>query len=131
MLSFHWRVQGTPTMRKALESRRAQAWTAARRGLRQEGEAIMTASKLIVPWEQGTLARSGFTGPVTQKGSALTVTIGYGGMAADYAVVQHENLFFRHTPGRFAKYLETPATKAMQTFEQRLGQTVRVALEKG
>ncbi len=53
-----------------------------------------------VPRDEGILAGTGkVTGP-----SGGVVTLRFGGPAAPYAVVQHENLDFRHTVGE-ARYL--------------------------
>lgn len=89
-------------------------------GLYREAEAIMTISKSnYVPVATGALRESGFVhavetpagvsvvGGETVVGFNTHVTMGYGGPAAPYALIVHEDLTKRHTVGQ-AKYLETP-----------------------
>lgn len=61
----------------------------------------MAESNKIIPLEEGTLMRSGQT---SIDEGALTGTVSYG---TPYAVRQHEEMTWRHAPGRQAKYLET------------------------
>lgn len=73
----------------------------AARGLQLALEHILAESNKIIPLEEGTLERSGDTS--IDEGS-LTGTVYYN---TPYAVRQHEELTYRHAPGRQAKYLET------------------------
>lgn len=72
-------------------------------GLRRGLEHILAESKKIVPLEEGTLERSG---RVSVDG--LNGTVSYDTV---YAVRQHEELTWRHLPGRSAKYLEIPVNR--------------------
>jgi hypothetical protein len=79
-------------------------WTS--RGRRLAGEGLQRAlehtlgvSNARVPLEEGTLERSG---TVTRDG--LNGAISYD---TAYSVRQHEELTWRHLPGRRAKYLES------------------------
>ena len=100
-----------------LEARRRAAFAA----LNQAGERIMADSKELVPVDLGTLKASGH---VTADESAGVVTLGYGGPAADYAIVQHESLDFHHTTGQ-AKFLEEPFIAAESTIQADLVDAVR------
>jgi hypothetical protein len=64
-------------------------------------EHILAESNKLVPLDEGTLERSGRVqvDPDTLKG-----LISYD---QPYAVRQHEELSWKHAPGRQAKYLET------------------------
>lgn len=73
----------------------------AARGLQLALEHVLAESNKIVPLEEGTLQRSGTTS--IDEGN-LTGTVSYN---TPYAVRQHEELTWRHAPGRQAKYLET------------------------
>ncbi|MFJ4847538.1 minor capsid protein [Streptomyces sp. NPDC088733] len=73
---------------------------AASRGLRDALEHTLGKSKEIVPLDEGTLMNSG---RVVVDG--LDGTIVYDSV---YARRQHEELTWRHAPGRSAKYLEIP-----------------------
>ena len=72
------------------------------RGLRKGAEHILTESRKQVPLEEGTLERSG---AASVDAASLTAAISYDTV---YAVRQHEELTWRHTQGRKAKYLEDP-----------------------
>lgn len=79
-------------------------WSSRGRRLAEEGvqkslEHVLTESNKIIPLDEGTLERSG---RVDRDG--LQGTISYDSV---YARRQHEELTWRHLPGRQAKYLET------------------------
>lgn len=74
---------------------------AARAGALKIGaEYLLEESNRVVPIEEGTLGRSGAVDVDPVAGLA---TISYD---TPYARRQHEDLTFRHDPGRKAKYLE-------------------------
>jgi len=85
----------------------ARARAGAVRGLRLAAEHLLGASRQLVPLEEGTLERSGVA---SVDEATLTAAVSYD---TPYAVRQHEELTYRHAPGRQAKYLEAPmATEA-------------------
>lgn len=98
--------------------------------LTEEAERIRARSMEIVPVDQGVLRASAMQLglPIDRGSGGPRVTIGYGGAAASYALIQHENPNFRHTPGRSWKYLEMPFNEALDGMEQRLGESVRLQL---
>lgn len=76
------------------------------RALRSVGELWMTESKRRVPVMTGALRASGHvTGPMP-KGKSIEVILAYGGVAAPYAVIVHENPKAKHKVGQW-KYLES------------------------
>jgi len=75
---------------------------AAMRGTTMWGEFILTGARVDVPLDEGTLERSG---RVISDERRISATVSFD---TPYAVVQHEDLTFRHAPGRRAKYLERP-----------------------
>jgi len=80
----------------------------------QEAETILTLSKTdYVPVDTGALRASGFVEPPIIASSQVSVTLGFGGPAAPYAVIVHEDLTKRHTVGQ-AKYLEVPLKARLQ-----------------
>lgn len=81
---------------------KARAKAGAARGLRRAAEFVLGESRAIVPIEEGTLARSG---AVDVDPVGLRATVSYD---TPYAARQHEELTWRHDPGRQAKYLEQP-----------------------
>ncbi len=83
-------------------------WTTRGRRMASEGlerglEHVLGESQKIVPLEEGTLRRSG---KVVING--LDGAISYDTV---YARRQHEELTWRHLPGRSAKYLEIPMNR--------------------
>ncbi|MFF5972216.1 hypothetical protein ACFY7C_11925 [Streptomyces sp. NPDC012769] len=72
---------------------------AASRGLERALEYTLGVSNSRVPLEEGTLERSG---RVDVNGLDGVITYD-----TPYAVRQHEELTWRHLPGRQAKYLES------------------------
>lgn len=78
-------------------------------GLRRGLEHVLERSRAIVPLEEGTLERSG---RVVLDESTLEGAVTYDTV---YARRQHEELTWRHAPGRQAKYLETPMATERQT----------------
>lgn len=101
------KITGDQTIVQALREAGARWERALGVGLYQSGVAMMTASKALVPVDSGTLKASGYVTLPSFTGDVLDVELGYGGPAY-YAVLQHENLFFKHPNGGQAKYLEEP-----------------------
>jgi hypothetical protein len=72
---------------------------------------IMADSAREVPVETGTLRASGFVQKPVSDGGGWSVTMGYGGLAKAYALIQHEG-DFSHPRGGKRKYLYDPAMAA-------------------
>ena len=87
-------------------------------------EHVLGESTKVVPIEEGTLSRSGRT-DTTQDGTTVVAAISYG---TPYAVRQHEDMSYRHDPGRTAKYLEGPLLDEAGTVQRIIGHTVGKAL---
>jgi len=96
--------------------------------LYQEGEAIMTESKNIVPVDIANLKDSGHVSPPKTAGNRTTIELGYGGPAAPYAIFVHEDMTAQHTSGQSAKYLSIPFNKRKRGFGSKLAQRIRAAL---
>ncbi|WP_441251197.1 minor capsid protein [Kitasatospora sp. McL0602] len=80
----------------------ARTRQAAARGVELGLEHVLAEAKKIVPLDEGPLERSG---KVTVDQATLNGTITFD---TPYAVRQHEDLSYKHLPGRQAKYLEQP-----------------------
>lgn len=104
---------GSPTFMRAV----AQAVYA-------EANVIMRESKKEVPLDDGPLRRSGTVEPPVVQGLVWEITLGYGGTAQAYALLQHENLMFKHAPGRKAKYLEDPVRAHIPKLQSRIAARV-------
>lgn len=68
---------------------------------------VLTESKRLVPVDTGNLKATGSVEVPDVGGSRVTTEVGYGGSAAPYALVVHEDLEAFHDDGS-AKYLEIP-----------------------
>ena len=66
------------------------------------------------PKDVGTLRNTIHVDGPESQGKRITVAIVAGGPAAPYAIVQHENLSFKHTEGQ-AKYLESVILESRST----------------
>lgn len=78
----------------------------AARGLLLAAEHVLQLSNEVVPLDESELQRSG-TASVDE--ASLTAVVSYD---TPYAVRQHEELRWRHAPGRHAKYLENSLNAA-------------------
>ncbi|MFD8027815.1 minor capsid protein [Streptomyces sp. NPDC059717] len=83
-------------------------WTARGRRLASEGlqrglEHVLAESRKLVPLDEGTLERSGRVDVDGLDGAVSYDTV--------YAARQHEELTWKHLPGRSAKYLEIPMNR--------------------
>lgn len=99
-------------------------------GLYQEATKVMGDSNPLVPYEFGALVGSGFTDLPKIRGNKITVEMGYGGPAVKYAEKQHEELKYRHSPGRQAKYLEEPFEENKKGFDERMQKRVMRSIAK-
>lgn len=84
-------------------------------------EHILGETRREVPLDEGTLERSG-TASVDR--ATLMGAVSYDG---PYARRQHEDLTYRHLPGRKAKYLEDPLLRSGAVFLDLVAARVRRA----
>lgn len=91
----------------------ANVQAAAGRGLHQAAEFVLAKAREEVPIDEATLSRSGATDVDPQAGKA---TVSFD---TPYAARQHEELTYRHAPGRKAKFLEDPLVETRDT-QQRI-----------
>ena len=91
----------------------------AARGVQLAAEHVLAESKKEVPLEEGTLERSGTASAdeATRTGAVSYDTV--------YARGQHEELTWRHAPGRKAKYLEDPMNRERERVAQIIAAEIR------
>ena len=92
----------------------------------------------LVPFDTGALSRSQTTS-VSETGATITGEIAYGGPAAPYALVQHEDRTLSHPPkskggspvapgqGRGPKYLEFPSRQIGKRAEKIIDRSVQAS----
>lgn len=85
-------VTGDKALADALRGLGARAPAAAASALLTEAERIMTRSKRLAPADIGALRTSGHVKPPVVTRTSASVTMGYGGASAPYAVWVHEGI---------------------------------------
>lgn len=93
-------------------------------GLAKAAEHLLTEATKTVPIEEGILSGDG---QVSVDVGLLEATVYYDGASNPYAVRQHEELSFRHDPGRRAKWLELAAQEEESTMRQIIADEIRKA----
>lgn len=83
-------LKGKKDVQKAIKLLGQRAQSAVGSALWKEATDIMTASKALVPVDLATLKNSATVQLPKHEGSSITVTMGYGGAASQYAVYIHE-----------------------------------------
>lgn len=140
------RVTGLDRLMRVLLRGSDRAIDATRRALYEEAQIILGKAVRIVPFEHGTLAGSGMVHDPVVQGRDVLVEISFGGPAKDrrprktsgdaggivnvgYAYIQHENMTFKHAPGRRAKYLQEPVEQAQKGLQDKLTRRVSAIIE--
>ncbi|AQS70843.1 hypothetical protein [Streptomyces pactum] len=95
---------------------------AAARGLLLAAEYVLAEAQDVVPLDEGYLQS---TGTASVDDGDLTAAVSFDG---PYAVRQHEELDWRHAPGRQAKYLEQPLNANRGPVQRIIAAEVRRAL---
>lgn len=119
--------------------------------LYQFGQEVLTASQEVVPMDDGALLNSGHCDTPVDDGNEISVTVGYGGTAAPYALYVHEALEGPHPidpnwswakaakagksiqwsrPGSGPKYLENPLKERQNQLPARIAEAVRRGMGK-
>ena len=122
-------IEGIPQLRAALERAKDRAPQAMAAALLIEAEGAMRESRELVPVDTGALRGSGVVLPPEITMTGVSVELGYGGTAADYAVIQHERTDLSHTVGQ-AKFLEQPVLQRASGMGRRMATTVKKFLER-
>ena len=119
------RIEGASRLAAKLQAAAQAGPQAVGMALFDEANLIMTASKQdYVPVKSGALRGSGLVPPPVSVGATISVTLGFGGPSAPYAVIVHEDLTKRHPVGQ-AKYLEIPLRAALAGMPSVLAQRAR------
>lgn len=100
--------------------------------LYQFAEEVMAASKEVVPLDTGNLMNTGHVQLPVDSGREISVTLGYGGPAANYALAVHENLDPRvnwKRPGSGPKFLENPLKERQNQLPERIARGFKAGME--
>lgn len=82
------------------------------RGLKMAAEHLLKEARDLVPIDTAALERSGMAVVDVDKMEATVL------FDTPYAVRQHEDMTYRHAPGRQAKYLEQPMITERDTMRK-------------
>ena len=99
--------------------------TRAAAALYAEAGIEMTEAKRRTPVETGALRSTGVVADPEVTGARVTVLMGFGGPAVDYAVPVHENLEAHHPRGQ-AKFLESVLNESAPFLAQRIGTRLQI-----
>lgn len=104
---------------------RGQIRDSATKGLQAAAEHLLAEALQLVPIaaDGGTLARSGMS---DVDKAALSASVSFDTV---YAARQHEELTWRHAPGRQAKYLEQPFDTEQPTMLAMIAKTIEERLQ--
>lgn len=128
LANFDINIEGLDVLASRIEAVKAALPKNVAAAVYQFGEELMSRSKEVVPVDTGALMNSGYVTLPETSGDTVSVTVGYGGPAAEYALAVHENMdphVHWHRPGSGPKYLENPAKEMESQFPDRIAQAVR------
>jgi len=113
-------IEGVTNLQRTLGQMRTEILPVAKEVIYAEAQNILSDSRAIVPFLRGVLSSSGRVHEPVMYADSVLVEVSYGGAAAPYAEVQHENMDFAHKTPRQALYLYTPVEEARNDFGGRL-----------
>lgn len=93
-------------------------------GLAMAADHLLTEATKTIPLDTGDMARDGQT---SVDGNQLVATVYYDGPSNPYVVRQHEELGYRHDPGRRAKWLELTGYEEADTITRIIADEIRKA----
>ncbi len=151
-MAVHVRVTGLDDIRRLIRANDRKVRAATGRAITAEVVELGRRADELVPIDTGNLRNSQIIKLPDPKGRRIVGTVEYGGTAAPYALVQHEDLTLWHPPkppgkskvgkkqgtgpvapgqGRGPKYLEHPFKRQQKRFSARLAARVNRDLRVG
>ena len=128
MPQWNMKLEGMDKLQNMLKVGGQQATIATARALYSEANKIFIDSQAQVPIDTGALRASGIVTKPYVTGTTAEVQISYGGAAAPYAVIVHEDLEVNHPVGK-AKYLEDPLSQAIPNITKNVANSVEALLK--
>lgn len=118
--SYEISIEGLEALGKALAKLGERGPRELGGAMWREATSIINSAKGITPVDTGTLRGSGHVQIPEVTEAGVSVVMGFGGAASNYAIYVHENLSSYHRPPTQAKFLERPFLAAAQGMAQRL-----------
>lgn len=101
----------------------------AEEGVMRFGLHVFNESQKITPFDDGELTLGARVTPQkTSDGYTVMVSYGNNNISKMYAVIQHENLRYRHRAPEQAKFLKTAMLQNKDKFEEYVGYKIREVL---
>jgi hypothetical protein len=123
-------VTGIAEMQARLDALIPHMFTASAQAITTEAEAILAASRPLVPIDTGLMVSTGLLEGPYQSGTESSITISYGGKGlAPYTVLQHENTEYQHPNGGQHHFLSEPFYAATGGMLARLAASIRAQME--
>lgn len=118
------KVVGGAEMKANLLELARKSRKAIERAVYEFAEVEMTEMKRQVPVDTGTLKASGYVEKPKRDGDTVSVEMGFGGAAEDYAIPVHEDLEAFHRVGN-AKFVERPLAESAPHFADRVAASIK------
>lgn len=119
------RLEGKAELQARLRTAAQRVPQAVAAALFTEAEVEMAEAVRRTPVDTGALRASRFVEPPRIEGREISVSLGFGGPAAPYAIHVHEDLDAYHEVGE-AKYLEGPLRESAPHLPARLGRRLNL-----
>ena len=150
MVASPIRIEGLEDIRRLIDEGNRKVIKAAATAVTEVTNDVARKADELVPFDTGALAGSQvITYPKTTGRNKLIGEVAYGGVAAPYAVVQHENVNLWHPPkppgkskvggrsgvgkvqpgqGRGPKFLEFPLKRARKDFDKTIVNRIKALI---
>lgn len=121
------RIKGLKKIRDMFRRRPDQVQRLTALAINAEAESIITDAKELTPVDLGTLRSTGHVKPLKLSRNKITVSFGFGGPSAEYALFVHEDLNAFHDNGQ-AKFLSIPFSLHLPGMSKRIAKRVERGL---
>lgn len=99
---------------------------ATKEGMWEWGRGVGEEAQTLCPVDEGNLIGSWFIDDVVEAGDSLLLVFGF---SAEYAIYQHEIMWYYHPKGGQAKYLEAPYIRRSGDLFETIAEYIRAAVE--
>ena len=134
MPTVEFKIEGLDKLKDLLTAGRTKMRDGIKQAMYQHAEEVMAASKEIVPMKTGALMNTGKVMPPVETRTSISVDLGYGDEAVDYALIVHEELdspkgnpIHWTRPGSGPKFLERPFNEKSAELPQKIVDAVKAA----
>jgi hypothetical protein len=127
VFSFDVRIRGSAEMRRDLQDAATRHPGLVLQALTVEGEIEMAEAKRRTPVDTGALRASGHVSSPRHSGGTFEIDLAFGGPAAPYAAIVHEDPDAHHPVGQW-KYLESVVLESAPYLAERVWERVKESL---